>query len=144
MFILISPSQVIRLTFNWIMHNSLQRTEPVVIDGDLKYYNLFDAMVDSFIWAMEKEGVSDVKVLISESGWPSAGNGKLTTPQLAATYNKNFKDHILSLKGTPKRPNMYIEGFIFATFNENQKPASVEQNFGLSYPNMEPVYPVFI
>ncbi|KAK1549970.1 hypothetical protein Q3G72_027286 [Acer saccharum] len=118
-------------------------TEPIVRDGDLSYYNLFDAMVDSFFSAMDKEGVSDVYVFVSESGWPSAGNGDFTTPQLAATYNKNFMNRITSNKGTPKRPEAHIQGFIFATFNENQKPAGVEQNFGLFYPNMEPVYPVF-
>ncbi|KAK1551434.1 hypothetical protein Q3G72_035495, partial [Acer saccharum] len=118
-------------------------TEAVVTDGSLSYYNLFDAMVDAFFSAMEKEGVSDVNVVVSESGWPSAGNGDFTTPQLAATYNRNFMNHVTSNKGTPKRPNAQIEGFIFATFNENRKPAGVEQNFGLFFPNMEPVYPVF-
>ncbi|KAK1549707.1 hypothetical protein Q3G72_006537 [Acer saccharum] len=119
-------------------------TEPIVKDGELSYYNLFDAMVDAFFSAMEKEGVSDVDVIVSESGWPSAGNCDFTTPQLAATYNKNFMNHVTSNQGTPKRPNAYIEGFIFAMFNENQKqPAGVDQNFGLFYPNMQPVYPVF-
>ncbi|KAK2642907.1 hypothetical protein Ddye_024670 [Dipteronia dyeriana] len=118
-------------------------TAPVVTDGSLSYYNLFDAVVDAFFSAMEKEGVSNVNVTVSESGWPSAGNGDFTTPQLAATYNRNFINHITSNKGTPKRPNAHIEGFIFATFNENQKPAGTEQNFGLFFPNMQPVYPVF-
>ncbi|TXG61646.1 hypothetical protein EZV62_013009 [Acer yangbiense] len=118
-------------------------TEAVVTDGELKYLNLFDAIVDAFFSAMEKEGVSNVNVVVSESGWPSAGNGDFTTPQLAATYNRNFMNHVTSNKGTPKRPNAHIEGFIFATFNENQKPAGVEQNFGLFFPNTQPVYPIF-
>ncbi|KAK2974968.1 hypothetical protein RJ640_009127 [Escallonia rubra] len=115
---------------------------PVVVDGSLSYQNLFDAIVDSFFWAMEKEGVTDVELVVSESGWPSAGNGKLTTPELAATYNKNFMEHVMK-NGTPKKPNSYIEGFIFAMFNENLKPDGVEQNFGLFYPTMDPVYPIF-
>ncbi|KAI9112427.1 hypothetical protein K1719_016624 [Acacia pycnantha] len=32
---------------------------------------------------------------------------------------------------------------LFAMFNENLKPTGVEQHFGLFYPNMRPVYPVF-
>ncbi|KAK3020871.1 hypothetical protein RJ639_045299 [Escallonia herrerae] len=115
---------------------------PVVVDGSLSYQNLFDAIVDGVYWAMEKEGKSDVAVVVSETGWPSAGNGQYTSPELAATYNKNFVQHI-SANGTPKRPNALIEGFIFAMFNENLKPEGVEQNFGLFYPNMEPVYSVF-
>ncbi|KAL5770925.1 hypothetical protein ACOSP7_015079 [Xanthoceras sorbifolium] len=118
-------------------------TEVIVRDGALEYYNLFDAIVDAFFWAMEKEGASNVDVVVSESGWPSSGNGNFTTPKLAATYNQNFVKHVTSNKGTPKRPGAHIEGFIFAMFNENQKPAGVEQNFGLFYPNMQPVYPVF-
>ncbi|KAK2974966.1 hypothetical protein RJ640_009125 [Escallonia rubra] len=118
-------------------------TEAVVVDGKLSYSNIFDAMLDGFFWAMEKEGVADVSLTVSESGWPSAGNGKLTTPELASTYNKNFAAHVSAVAGTPKRPQTYIKGYIFAMFNENQKPDGVEQNFGLFQPSMEPVYPVF-
>ncbi|XP_024017243.1 probable glucan endo-1,3-beta-glucosidase BG4 [Morus notabilis] len=118
-------------------------TAPVVQDGNLSYHNMFDAIVDAFFWATEREGVSDVNIVVAESGWPSAGNGGFTTPELASTYAKNFVNHILSNAGTPKRPGPYVEGFIFAMFNENLKPAGVEQNFGLFYPNMNPVYPVF-
>ncbi|KAB1209481.1 Lichenase [Morella rubra] len=118
-------------------------TEVVVRDGKWGYSNLFDAMVDAFYSAMERVGVTNVSVVVSESGWPSAGNGNFTTPALAATYNRNFVKHIAQKQGTPKRPNITIEGYIFAMFNENQKPEGVEQNFGLFYPRKEPVYPVF-
>ncbi|KAJ4845360.1 hypothetical protein Tsubulata_028011 [Turnera subulata] len=116
---------------------------PVVQDGSLSYQNLFDAMVDSVFWAMEKLGFGNVGLVVSESGWPSAGNGDLTTPDLASVYNKNFLHHITSMVGTPKKPNAAIEGFIFAMFNEDQKPAGVEQNWGLFTPQMQPVYNVF-
>ncbi|KAM5562192.1 putative glucan endo-1,3-beta-glucosidase BG5 [Rosa sericea] len=118
-------------------------TSPGAIDGNLNYFNLFDALVDAFFSAMEKVGVPNVNVVVTESGWPSDGHGDFTTPQLAATYNKNFFRHISSKKGTPKRPNASIEGYIFAMFNENQKPNGEEQHFGLFYPNMQPVYPIF-
>ncbi|KAL3749041.1 hypothetical protein ACJRO7_010177 [Eucalyptus globulus] len=116
---------------------------PVVRDGNLSYSNLLDAMLDAFNWAMEKEGVSSVDLVVAESGWPSAGNGNFTTPQLAQTYNKNFVKKFLAKQGTPKRPDHYLEGFIFAMFNENKKPPGVEQNFGLFNPDGTPVYPVF-
>lgn len=115
----------------------------VVRDGNFEYYNLFSAMVDSFYWAMEKAGYSDIGIAISESGWPSAGNEAFTTPQLASIYNKNFVKQILTNAGTPKRPGLYMDAFIFAMFNENLKPIGIEQNWGLFYPNKQPVYSVF-
>ncbi|EOA23074.1 hypothetical protein CARUB_v10003855mg [Capsella rubella] len=41
-------------------------------------------------------------------------------------------------------PNKGIEGFLFATFNENQKPPGTEQNFGLYNPSdMKLIYKLF-
>ncbi|KAL9264336.1 putative glucan endo-1,3-beta-glucosidase BG5 [Drosera capensis] len=108
-------------------------------DGNLSYRNLFDAMVDSYIWAMEKIGVTNVDVVISESGWPHSGNGDLTTQELAATYNRNFIQHVTN-GGTPKRPYSYVEGFLFSMFDEDQKPDGVEQNWGLFKTDMQPNY----
>ncbi|XP_028751470.1 probable glucan endo-1,3-beta-glucosidase BG4 [Neltuma alba] len=116
----------------------------VVQDGPLGYQNMLDAMIDAFFWAMEKVGVNNVGLVVSETGWPSAGNGNFTSPTLASTYNKNFAKRITTKNGTPKKPDAVIPGFIFAMFNENQKPAGVEQNFGLFLPTTkQPVYPVF-
>ncbi|KAJ9687938.1 hypothetical protein PVL29_013928 [Vitis rotundifolia] len=66
----------------------------VVQDGPLGCSSLFDAMVDAFYSAMEKAGGSKVGVVVTESGWPSSGSGKLTTPELAGTYNRNFLEHL--------------------------------------------------
>ncbi|PRQ46965.1 putative licheninase [Rosa chinensis] len=57
----------------------------VIQDGPLGYYNLLDAIVDSFYTAMKKVGSPNVTVVVSESGWPSAGSGQFTTPELAGT-----------------------------------------------------------
>ncbi|KAG7555946.1 Glycoside hydrolase family 17 [Arabidopsis suecica] len=117
---------------------------PVFEDGLMKYTHIFDAIFDAFVWAMEKEGVMDLPMVVAETGWPSAGRGKFTTPRIAGTYNRNFVKHVESGKGTPKRPNSSIDGYLFATFNENQKPAGTEQNFGLYNPtNMKPIYKLF-
>ncbi|KAI4379568.1 hypothetical protein MLD38_005848 [Melastoma candidum] len=116
---------------------------PVVTDGTLKYQNMFDAMVDAFYAAMEREGFSNLGVIVGETGWPNAGNGEITTPQLAQTYNKNFVNKILAGIGTPKRPHCPLDGYIFAMFNENQKAAGVEQHWGLFNPDQTPVYPLF-
>ncbi|KAK9677762.1 hypothetical protein RND81_11G165300 [Saponaria officinalis] len=111
----------------------------VVQDGSLSYSNLLDAMLDTFYWAMEKEGVYNVKIIISESGWPHAGNGNFTTPELAATYNRNFIKHISNIS-TPKRPNAKLEGYLFDIIDEDQKAPGVEQNWGLFNSSMQPNY----
>ena len=79
-----------------------------------------------------------VGIVISESGWPSAG-GTGTTVSNAQKYNQNLINHVG--KGTPKRSTA-LETYIFAMFNENQKAAGVEQNWGLFYPNKQPVYSI--
>ncbi|PRQ46968.1 putative glucan endo-1,3-beta-D-glucosidase [Rosa chinensis] len=61
--------------------------KPVVRDGNLLYFCLFDAIVDAFLAAMAKAGNGHVRVVVSESGWPSDENGNFTTPELAMTYN---------------------------------------------------------
>lgn len=118
-------------------------TSPIVTDRGLTYWNMLDATLDAFHYAMEKCGVRDVDLVVSESGWPSAGNGVYTTPELAETYQRNFVKKFLERSGTPKRPKSYVEGFLFAMFNENLKPEGVEQNFGLFYPNGTQIYPLF-
>ncbi|PRQ41058.1 putative glucan endo-1,3-beta-D-glucosidase [Rosa chinensis] len=59
---------------------------PVVQDSSLANYNMFDATVDAFYSAIEKAGKPDVNIIVSKSGWPSAGNGNLTTLELDRTY----------------------------------------------------------
>uniref|UniRef100_A0A0D3AGZ6 glucan endo-1,3-beta-D-glucosidase n=3 Tax=Brassica oleracea TaxID=3712 RepID=A0A0D3AGZ6_BRAOL len=68
----------------------------------------------------------------------------MTTPNIAAAYNGNFMKRVYIGKGTPKRPNSGVDGFLFATFNENQKQPGTEQNFGLYNPvDMKPIYKLF-
>ncbi|PWA56877.1 Glycoside hydrolase, catalytic domain-containing protein [Artemisia annua] len=116
----------------------MNSTETEVVDGSLSYTNMFDAMVDSVYWALEKVCVGGVDVVVVESGWPSNGNGEYTTPSLAQTDNQNLVRHANS--GTPKKPGKSVETYVFALFNENQKAPGVEQNFGLFNPDMSEVY----
>ncbi|PIA31159.1 hypothetical protein AQUCO_05200037v1 [Aquilegia coerulea] len=122
-----------------LLNSNLQT---VTVDGELNYNNLFDAMVDAFNTALEKINMGDVYVFISETGWPSAGNEPYTSIENARVYNTNVKKHIHDQVGTPRRPGRMLDTFFFAMFNENLKPAGVEQNFGLFYPDMSPVYPL--
>ncbi|TQD98636.1 hypothetical protein C1H46_015884 [Malus baccata] len=70
----------------------------------------------------EEAGAPQVQVAVSERGWPSDGNGNLTTPSIAQKYNSNLMRHVLSSHGTPRRAEKSIEAYLFAMFNENMKP----------------------
>ncbi|CAO2814910.1 unnamed protein product [Amaranthus hypochondriacus] len=122
--------------------NYAQFGRPVhlITDGHLIYSNLLDAMLDGFFSAMEKEGVGNVNIIISETGWPHDGNGNFTTPALAAAYNQNFIDHVNTFRGTPKKQDAPLEGFLFAVFDEDMKDPGVEQHWGLFQPNKQPNY----
>ena len=84
----------------------------VVQDGEYGYQNMFDASVDAVHAAVERLGVSGVDVVVSETGWPSAG-GKAASVQNARTYNQNLVNHVG--KGTPRRPRK-VETYVFALF----------------------------
>uniref|UniRef100_A0A0D3G9D0 Glucan endo-1,3-beta-D-glucosidase n=1 Tax=Oryza barthii TaxID=65489 RepID=A0A0D3G9D0_9ORYZ len=60
----------------------------------------------------------------------------------AAAYNNNLIRHVSGGAGTPRRPGKPVETYLFAMFNENQKPEGVEQHFGLFQPDMTEVYHV--
>lgn len=106
--------------------------------NEVGYQNLFDALLDSLYSALEKVGAPNVKVVVSESGWPSEG-GAGASVQNAGTYYRNLINHAKG--GTPKRPNGPIETYLFALFDENQKQGpEVERHFGIFRPDKSPKY----
>ncbi|KAK7837219.1 putative glucan endo-1 [Quercus suber] len=120
----------------------LQHLQATVTHTHRSYWNMFDALVDAFVWAMEKRELI-VKMVIGETGWPSTGNGQTTTPELARTYNQNFLRHITAGQGTPKRPNTYGEGFVYSMFDENGKLEAGDQRFGIFDAKEKPVYHLY-
>ncbi|KAK7300023.1 hypothetical protein RJT34_10854 [Clitoria ternatea] len=126
---------------------ALFKENPGVVDSGngLKYMNLFDAQIDAVFAAMSAVQYDDVDIVVSETGWPSAGDSNEigAGPDNAASYNGNLVRHVLSGNGTPLRPKTELNVFLFALFNENQKsgPTS-ERNYGLFYPSEKKVYEI--
>lgn len=111
-----------------------------VMDGGVAYANMFDAILDAVYAALERAGAGSVELVVSETGWPSGGGGIGASVENAAAYMNNVVGHVG--RGTPRRPGKAVETYLFAMFNENQKPEGVEQNFGLFKPDMSEVYHV--
>ncbi|KAF8715911.1 hypothetical protein HU200_026871 [Digitaria exilis] len=117
-----------------------EATTTTVEDGGVVYTNMFDAIVDAAHAAVEKAGVQDLELVVSETGWPSGGGGEGATVENAAAYNNNVVRHVGG--GTPRRSGKPVETYLFAMFNEDQKAEGVERHFGLFQPDMTEVYHV--
>ncbi|KAI7731017.1 hypothetical protein M8C21_017411 [Ambrosia artemisiifolia] len=111
----------------------------------ITYKSLFDAQIDAVYAAMNALQFNDVKLVVSETGWPSKGDSNEigAAQDNAAQYNGNLVRRVLTGSGSPLRPNDPLTVYLFALFNENQKtgPTS-ERNYGLFYPNEQKVYDV--
>lgn len=114
-------------------------------NNGLTYKSLFEAQIDAVFAAMNALQFNDIKMVISETGWPSKGdeNEVGATEANAAAYNGNLVRRVLTGGGSPLRPNDPLNVYLFALFNENQKtgPTS-ERNYGLFYPDEEKVYDI--
>ncbi|KAE8726887.1 putative Stigma-specific Stig1 family protein [Hibiscus syriacus] len=124
---------------------ALLKDNPGVVDSGngLKYHSLFEAQIDAVFAALSAIQYGDVKMVVTETGWPSMGdeNEIGASEDNAASYNGNLVRKVLSGSGTPLRPQDPINVYLFALFNENQKPGPTsERNYGLFYPNEQKVY----
>ncbi|XP_068638795.1 glucan endo-1,3-beta-glucosidase-like [Aristolochia californica] len=102
-----------------------------VHDGELTYENQFDASVDGFVAALEKEGFGNIPVAVTETGWPTAGGAGAGKAE-AEAYNGCIVRRVQNGVGTPRRPNVGVEVFLFDLYDENQKDGSeYERHFGI-------------
>ncbi|KAL5196699.1 hypothetical protein ABZP36_000211 [Zizania latifolia] len=134
----------------------------------ITYKSLFDAELDAVYYAIDRlYGGSSrasftqaggrpshkVPVIVSETGHPSGGRigsrsvatlvdaeaDPVATKAYAEAYNNGLVRRVVS--GAPNMAD--VSAYIFSLFNENEKPgASIEQNFGLFYPDGTKVYKV--
>ncbi|XP_054776714.1 glucan endo-1,3-beta-glucosidase 14-like [Prosopis cineraria] len=134
------PSQI---PLEYVLFNPSQgMVDPVT---NLHYDNMLYAMVDAVVFAIEKMGYDGIEVKVSETGWPSKGDSDESgaSAENAATYNGNLLRRQIANEGTPLRPRMNLEVYLFALFNEDLKdgPTS-ERNYGLFQPDESMVYDV--
>jgi exo-beta-1,3-glucanase (GH17 family) len=111
----------------------------------LQYTSMLYAQVDAVTFAAARLGYGNVPVHVSETGWPSKGdpNEAGATVDNARAYNRNLLLRQGAGEGTPLRPKLRLEVYLFALFNENMKPGPAsERNYGLYQPDGTMVYNV--
>ncbi|KAE8055030.1 hypothetical protein FH972_011900 [Carpinus fangiana] len=111
----------------------------------LHYDNMLFAQIDAVYAALGALGYKKLPVHISETGWPSRGDGDEAgaTQENAKKYNGNLIKLMTEpkKKGTPMRPSSELNIYVFALFNENMKPGPTsERNYGLFKPDGTPAY----
>ncbi|KAL6521355.1 hypothetical protein OROGR_017924 [Orobanche gracilis] len=109
----------------------------------LHYTNVFDAMVDAAYFAMAGLNITNIPILVTETGWPSEGgsNEPDANSDNANTYNSNLIRHVFNKTGTPKHPGVAVSTYIYELYNEDLKPGPLsEKNWGLFDANGNPVY----
>ncbi|KAL8556045.1 hypothetical protein ACS0TY_003737 [Phlomoides rotata] len=109
----------------------------------IKYMNMFDAQVDAVHSALKGMGFKDVEIVVAETGWPYKGDPNEVGPSLesAKAYNANLINHLRSMVGTPLMPGKSVDTYIFALYDENQKPGPAsERSFGLFKPDLSVTY----
>lgn len=110
-------------------------------DGDSLYTNVFDANLDTLLWALDKGGYPDMKVLVGEVGWPTDGD-KNANIQNAKRFNQGLLKHVLSGNGTPKRKGV-LDIYLFSLIDENAKsvaPGTFERHWGVFEFDGKPKY----
>lgn len=132
---------------NVSLEYALFESSSEVIDPNtgLLYTNMFDAQIDAIYYALAALHFKKIKIMVTETGWPSKGATSETaaTPDNAETYNTNLIRHVINNTGTPARPGEELDIYIFSLFNENRKPGlESERNWGLFYPDQTSVYSI--
>ncbi|XP_057747513.1 glucan endo-1,3-beta-glucosidase 8-like isoform X3 [Arachis stenosperma] len=117
------------------------RPEPLR-DGNSVYTNVFDANLDTLLWALEKAGYPEMHVMVGEVGWPTDGD-KNANVKNAERFNMGLLKHVMSGNGTPKRKGTTIDIYLFSLIDENAKsiaPGNFERHWGIFEFDGKPKY----
>jgi hypothetical protein len=110
-------------------------TTSPVIDPPNTYNNALDASIDGLVAALGAAGFPNLPILLGEIGWPTDGN-QYATVALASTYNQQLINHLQSSVGTPLRPGVFTEFYLFSLLDEDIKsilPGPYERHWGIFY-----------
>ncbi|XP_073147935.1 glucan endo-1,3-beta-glucosidase 8-like isoform X2 [Henckelia pumila] len=148
-----APAMLNVIPMQYILENNLDvsfafmdgKSSYKVIDNNgLVYDNAFELLYDSFLWAMIKTGHGDVKLVVSQIGWPTDALPGASTAN-AERFHKYFLPYITSGIGTPLRPGMNIDAFLQNLSDENKlglKWGAYQRHWGVYEFNGVPKYKI--
>nr|AFK43211.1 unknown [Lotus japonicus] len=114
-----------------------------ISDKNAQYSNMFDANLDTLVWALKKAGYPDLRIVVGEVGWPTDGD-KNANPNNAKKFYQGFLKKMASKKGTPMRPGP-MDVYLFSLFDENLKsiaPGNFERHWGIFGYDGKPKFPI--
>lgn len=133
------------ISLDYALFNSNASNGVLDTGTNYTYTNLFDAQVDAVYAALARANHSELTLFVGESGWPTSGDAGEVGASVAnaQVYNANLVKHILARVGTPVRPGIDINTFLYELYNENLNvgPAS-QRNFGMFSNDSTPLYAV--
>ncbi|CAH1432554.1 unnamed protein product [Lactuca virosa] len=112
-----------------------------VNDGGTTYTNMFDANYDTLVWALQKNGLANMGIIVGEIGWPSDGD-RNGNNEYAQRFMQGFMSRVAGGKGTPMRQGP-IEAYLFSLIDEDEKsiqPGNFERHWGVFYYDGQPKY----
>lgn len=115
-----------------------------VNDNGILYTNVFDANYDTCASALKDLGYENMTILVGEMGWPTDGDLNANT-KLAYRFYKGLLPKLVFNKGTPLRPNLNIEVYLFALLDEDAKsilPGNFERHWGIFTFDGQPKYSI--
>ncbi|GAB2276930.1 hypothetical protein Dimus_011639 [Dionaea muscipula] len=129
---------------DYALFEPLSTAKQIVDPNTLLHYDsMFEAMVDAAYYSMEALNFPGIPVVVTETGWPWFGgpNEPDATVENAENYNNNLIQRILKNTGSPSRPTMPLNTYIYELFNEDmwQRPIS-EKKWGVFFSNGSAVY----
>ncbi|WOL15286.1 glucan endo-1,3-beta-glucosidase 8-like [Canna indica] len=118
-------------------------TATPVVDADgIRYTNVFDANFDTLVSALTALGSGDLPIIVGEVGWPTNGDANANAAYAERFYGGLMK-RLAATQGTPRRPNQYIEVYLFSLVDEDAKsiaPGSFERHWGIFKYDGQPKY----
>ncbi|PIN13144.1 Glucan endo-1,3-beta-D-glucosidase [Handroanthus impetiginosus] len=113
-------------------------------DNGRIYRNVFEFVYDSFLFALQKVGAPNLKLMMGTIGWPTDGYPGANVKN-AERFFKGFLPYIKNNKGTPLRPGASIDVFIHSLAEENLNKiylGSFQRHWGVYRSTGEPKYKI--